>query len=230
MIVATISSVKIFVIGLVGSCALRLLNRTLRWENVGLDGEKFYWPHERARIVVFWHSQQLLMPWFYLHNRRKKTKCPRWVALISEHNDGRMIAKVMTFLGIDSVAGSSSRSGREALFKLIDRLKVGDHIAITPDGPKGPARQLKNGVIRIAERSGASIYPAAIAAKNVWTFSSWDKMILPKPFSRAVRIMGDEIVIPSKLNAEQLKDYSSRVEDALNDLSRRAESYQFPAS
>lgn len=227
MFATFLNSLKIHLIGIVGSLALRLLNLTIRWESIGLDGERYYWPHEKPRITVFWHSQQLLMAWFYLRNRRKNVKCPKWVALISEHNDGRMIAKVMTYLGIHSVAGSSSRSGREALFKLMDRLKAGDHIAITPDGPKGPARKLKNGVIRIAERSGASIYPYAIAAEKKWTFRSWDQMILPKPFTRAVRIMGDEIVIPPKLDKDALEAYALKVENALNDLSKRAEEHKY---
>lgn len=217
-------SAKVFAIGVLGSLLLRALNATLRWETRGLEDDKRYWVHGPARILAFWHGHQLLMPWVYL-NSRKSRDAPAMVVLISEHEDGRLVAKVMKFLGISSVAGSSSRSGREALFALIEKLKSGSHVSITPDGPKGPPYQLKPGIIRIAERAGASIYPTAIAAEKSWTFGSWDNMFLPKPFSRAVLMMGDEIAIPSKLDAEQVKHYTALVENALNELGRSAAGY-----
>lgn len=218
------STFKIFIVGLAGSLIIRVLNRTLRWKYIGLDGEERFWTHGEPRILAFWHSQQLLMPWIYL-NARKDKSCRKISVLISQHGDGRMVARAMKFLGIHSVAGSSSRRGREAMYNLIETIKNGDHIAITPDGPKGPACKLKPGVIRIAERSQAPIYPTAVAAERCWTFKSWDKMILPKPFSRMVMIMGEKIVIPQGLTEEEFQKQAQKVEDALNQLSSRANAH-----
>lgn len=208
------------------SLFLRMLNRTLRWQTVGLDGVKKYWPSGAPRILAFWHNQQLLMPWIYLNGSKRADSKPIAV-LISEHQDGRMVAKAMKFLGVESIAGSSSRGGRKALFDLIGKLKSGSHIAVTPDGPKGPPQKMRDGVIRIAQRSGAMIYPTAMASEKRWEFASWDRMFLPKPFSRAVIIMGEPIAIPADLSTSDLARYSTLVEDRLNAVTQQAEQYRY---
>ncbi|MFZ9114951.1 MAG: lysophospholipid acyltransferase family protein [bacterium] len=126
------------------------------------------------------------MPWLYLNRRSKDQNLPMTV-LISQHRDGQLVARVMKCLGIDSIAGSSTRGGREALFKLIALLqRKGSQISIAPDGPNGPQYIVKEGLMRIAQRSGSLIYPTTYSAESYCRFSSWDGMILPKPFSRAV--------------------------------------------
>jgi lysophospholipid acyltransferase (LPLAT)-like uncharacterized protein len=223
---ASLEDLKISLIGFLGALLLRTINLTLRWHVVGLDGEARYWPSRTPHILTFWHGHQLFMAWSYLNGVRGPSPRPL-IALISHHRDGRMVAKVMSFLGVGSVAGSSSRGGREAIFSLIEQVRGGSHIAITPDGPKGPPYKLKGGVIRIAQRTGAPILPAAIAAERRWTFRSWDEMFLPKPFSRAVLVVGDPIIIPEKFIAGDLEKYSAQVEVALNSLTRRANEFQY---
>lgn len=189
MIYSYFQPAKLLLIGILGSILLRLTNLTLRWEKVGLSGKERWWADESPSILLFWHGRQLFIPWIYFNHRRKRG-APGLTALISQHNDGRMVAEAMRFLGVDSVAGSSSRGGLRAIHQLIKTLKTNSHIAITPDGPKGPAQKLKNGAILVAQRSGTLMHPAAFAAEKYWQFSSWDKMIFPKPFSRAVFIKG----------------------------------------
>lgn len=214
--------IKIFVIGLIGATLLRLINFTLRWERIGLDGDGKYWPYQKPRILSFWHGHQLFMSWIYTGGLRRE-KAPGMYALISQHRDGRIIAKAVEFLGIQSVEGSSTRRGLGALYELIETLNRGDHISITPDGPKGPCFEVKAGIIRIAQRTGAAIHPTAIAAKNKWTFKSWDRMFLPKPFSKAVMIMGDPIVIPSELPNDEAEKYRQLLEEKMNELNKFAE-------
>ena len=215
------ADVRLRVIGIAGSLVLRFINRSLRWERLGVPPAEQAWAHGSPRIISFWHGQQLMMPWVYLNARRSR-QSPRMYALISQHNDGRIVAEIMRWLEIDSIAGSSSRQGREAFFKLIATLKQGDHIAVTPDGPKGPPRELKPGIIRLAERSGAPIYPVAVAAEHCWTFGSWDRMFLPRPFSRAVMLVGEPLRVPPDLSATEVVAYTKKVERAKNDLSERA--------
>lgn len=217
----TASALKIFLVGLIGSLLVRALSRTLRWEYLGLDGEERLWTQGQPRILSFWHGQQLLMSRVYLRAHSAKSRPMK--VLISEHSDGRMIAKVMQFLGIDSIAGSSSRGGRKALFDLIEALRSGSHISITPDGPKGPAFKMKQGVVRIAQRSGALIHPVAIAAERKWVFGSWDKMFLPKPFSRVVLWMGEGIKVPAELDDVQCAALTEEIERHMNDLTLQAE-------
>lgn len=216
--------VRILVIGFLGAVVLRLVNLTLRWKRIGLSEDERWWADGKPCILVFWHGRQLFMPWIYLNHRRSR-RAPAMAALISQHSDGRMIAAGMRFLGIDSVAGSSSRGGLKALHLLIQKLRNHSHVAITPDGPKGPRHKLKNGALIVAQRSGATIYPTAFAAEKFWRFSSWDEMIFPKPFSRAVLIKGAPISVDRDCTAEQLEFVSSRVETALNDVTRRADEY-----
>ncbi len=211
--------------GFFGSLLLRAVSWTLRWELVGLkeeDGQ--WWANQKPCILIFWHGRQLFMPWIYL-NRQKSKNAPRMAVLISEHNDGRMIAAGMRFFGVDSVAGSSSRGGLRALHLLIKKLENYSHVGMTPDGPKGPPQKLKTGVLVIAQRSGAAIHPAAFAAERYWRFKSWDSMIFPKPFSRAVLIKGSPILVPQCDTEEQMAEASSRVENALNEVTKRADEY-----
>ena len=135
------------------------------------------------------------------------------------------MAEGMRFLGIDSIPGSKSQGGLRALYALVRRLKNNSHIAITPDGPKGPARKIKNGVLLIAQRSGAKIYPSSFSAEKFWRFRSWDGMIFPKPFSRAVMVKGAPITIQSGATNQEMAVLSQSVEDALNEVTARGDSY-----
>lgn len=219
-----LQTTKILFIGFLGAVLLKLVNRTLRWERIGLDGEQRWWADKKPRIILLWHGRLLFMPWIYL-SHRSSTASPSFTALISQHHDGRMIAQAMRCLGIDSVAGSSSRGGLRALHSLIKRLRENGHVAITPDGPKGPARRIKDGAVVIAQKSGATIYPSAYAAEKFWRFGSWDGMIFPKPFSRAVMVMGAGITAEATTTKAEFAQLSLSIEQALNTVTARADTY-----
>ena len=224
MINIALGKLAIYLVSLVGAGLLSLLNFSIRWKRVGFDGTEASWPAGDPRIIIFWHGQQLLMPWIYRHFKTPLAR--RITVLSSHHKDGRFAASILNRLGVDSIYGSSTRGGREALFKLIARLQHGSHIAITPDGPKGPPEKIKPGIIRIAQRSGAPIYPAAISADNKWVLGSWDKMFLPKPFGRALLIMGDPIFIPKEFsNEDELMKHTQIVQEALDKVTSRANEY-----
>lgn len=219
--------VRIAAISLIGTLLLRLLHRTLRWERVGLDGEHKHWADGAPRILLFWHGRQLMMPWIYLDHRGPSGGRPINV-LASQHRDGLLIRTILRYMGVKSVAGSSTRGGREALFALIRRLQEGEHIAVTPDGPKGPACKLKPGVLRIAQRSRALMYPTAYSAERYWQVKSWDRMILPKPFSRAVLIMDEPISVPEEISPAELDLIAQRTQVALEVVTRRADEFWTP--
>ena len=171
-----------------------------------------FWSAGGGRLVAFWHGRQLLMSFIKVDFDRK---IPLY-ALISEHNDGRMIAAIVRRLGISSVAGSSSQHGSQATRELIGHMKAGSHVGITPDGPKGPAYHSKAGIIFLAALSGKPIYPMSYSAQSLWTFRSWDGMILPKPFSRAVRMIGEPIFVPRRISKEETSQYQEQLDTALN--------------
>ena len=139
------------------------------------------------------------------------------------HNDGRMIADAVKRLGVCSVAGSSSRGGKEALLQLKNLIREGNHIGITPDGPKGPCYSAKPGVVSLASSTGAPVCPVAYSASRYFQFGSWDKMILPKPFSKVVFVMGELLFIPASLSEEKFEEHRQRVEKALNEVMKQAD-------
>lgn len=217
---------QINLFGFLAALVLRLLNSTLRWHRVGLEGENGRWSSGDPRIIIFWHSRQLFMPWLY-HTCKVGSFSRPAVALVSRHHDGRILANGLAWLGVDSVAGSSSHGGREAMYELTKKLEAGCHIGISPDGPRGPFQKLKAGAVSVAQRTGAPIYPVAYSAQRRWTFKSWDKMILPKPFSKAVLMMGDAITVPAQLDEAEFERKMLEVENSLNEVTRRADCYEY---
>jgi len=104
--------------------------------------------------------------------------------MISKSKDGHIIAEVARRSGWEPIRGSSSRGGLEAMFKIIDKLKKDRLVGHIVDGPRGPAGEVKAGVIRISHAADAVIVPFYIQADSAWYFNSWDHFMLPKPFSR----------------------------------------------
>jgi lysophospholipid acyltransferase (LPLAT)-like uncharacterized protein len=133
----------------------------------------------------------------------------------------------MRYLGIDSVEGSSSRGGAVALKQLRSELDSGSGVVITPDGPRGPARKVKLGIIKLAQQSGRPICPIAYGVKKSWKFGSWDGMFLPKPFSRAVVCMGEHIFVPAQISSEETESFRLKVEAELNRITNLADLYEY---
>jgi len=103
-------------------------------------------------------------------------------AMISEHKDGEVITKIVEYLGIHSIRGSSSKGAIKALIAAIKELRSGYDIAITPDGPRGPRHVVANGIVAISQKTNTKILVLNCKPSKYWKFSSWDKFIVPKPF------------------------------------------------
>lgn len=144
-------------------------------------------------IFALWHGQLLPLLW---HHRKQGI-----ALVISEHRDGERIARVARGLGYELVRGSSTRGGGRALIQLSRVLESGKEAAITPDGPRGPARTVAQGVLAAAQRSGAAILPIAVAADRAWRFKSWDSFIVPKPFARVIVAYSVPIHITGNMDA-----------------------------
>lgn len=199
-------------LGILAANLLRLIRLTLRWEATGLEVDGRHWINGDACILVFWHSDQLFMPWVVKTPGRQK----QIHALISLHNDGRIAAAGMEALGIAVIGGSSSKGGARALIAMKNILAQGEHVGITPDGPTGPARVAKVGAVKLASISGAKLFPVTIIAENAWVFKSWDKMFLPKPFSKVRVICQLPYSVPPGLTDEQLEVEAEKLTGILN--------------
>ena len=172
-----------------GLWALRVLGTTWRVRFVNL--ELLHTQHARGRSVILtlWHGQ--LLPLLWTHRGRKLS------VMISEHSDGEIIARVATALGLRPVRGSTTRGAARALLTAAREVDAGYDLAITPDGPRGPAHSVAPGALVIAQRTGAPLVPLAAWASSAWHLKSWDRFMIPKPFARVHVVYGAPITIDS---------------------------------
>lgn len=142
-------------------------------------------------ILAMWHGEQLVVPFLVSHCRSRSPIPPRpLVPIVSKHADGRLIAQLLFLLGFRSVGGSSGKGGSEALRRLVRAMRRGAIGAITVDGPRGPRHQVKPGIVKLAQLSGAPIVGVVAIPERCYRFRSWDRMFIPAPFSRiAVHVL-----------------------------------------
>lgn len=159
----------------VGTLALRLLASTWRVRFTFDEGVRDLRARGVPFIFVLWHGE--LLPLLYVHRGRGIA------ALISEHSDGELIAQVVERLGYRTVRGSTSRGAARALVGLERAAREGCTLAITPDGPRGPARSFAPGAMVVAQRSGLPLVGVSVHASRAWRLRSWDRFTIPKPFA-----------------------------------------------
>ena len=143
--------------------------------------------------------------------------------LISEHRDGEMIARFAHTLGFETVRGSTTRGGERALLGLSRALQNGEEVAITTDGPRGPARRSQPGALISSARAGTAILPIAMSVDRAWRFRSWDRFIVPKPLARVTVAYGTPFVV----EADHARDAASQV-DRLDGAINEAEQLAAP--
>lgn len=137
-------------------------------------------PIEKQCIAVTWHSELFIAPQVY-RTLRKKQKTS---AIISQHFDGELIAKTLSFLNVSPLRGSSKKGAKSVLIAAIKALNNQFSVMITPDGPKGPRYSMSDGAIALALRSDLPLMIVNYQAQNYWQLKSWDKFVIPKPFTK----------------------------------------------
>jgi lysophospholipid acyltransferase (LPLAT)-like uncharacterized protein len=194
---------------------LRLLGRTWRIEWLGTAARPApLAPGERC-IFALWHAR--LLPLVYTHRGRGVG------VLISHHRDGEWIARIIRRMGYVSARGSSTRGGEEGLREMLGLASAGRILAITPDGPRGPAETAKLGAVFLASRAGLPMIPVAAAGRSEWALRSWDRFRVPKPFARVVVAYGDPIVVPPGLDPAALETWRGRLDAAIREATERAD-------
>jgi lysophospholipid acyltransferase (LPLAT)-like uncharacterized protein len=175
---------------------IRFVYNTTRWVVLHGQTPAGLVDQKQGFIVSFWH-QRLFMAvcgWVY--------PSP-FSMIISSHGDGQLIAKTVQRFGILWIAGSTSKGGAQALKGAIRRLKAGEVVGITPDGPRGPKFKAQSGVIAMAHISDAPIVPFTYAMTHEITLKTWDEFKLPLPFGRGVILWGKPIRILKKMNTHE---------------------------
>jgi hypothetical protein len=172
---------------LAGALALRLLAATWRYQRVPapdyeralLAGEKF--------VYVFWHSGMLPLA---------MDRGGEGIAvLVSQHHDGELIARLLGRLGYVTARGSSTRGGDTGVRELLAWAERGRALAVTPDGPRGPAEVAKEGAAWLASRTGLRVVAIGIGVGGAWRLKSWDRFRVPRPFARVALIYGAPLVL-----------------------------------
>jgi lysophospholipid acyltransferase (LPLAT)-like uncharacterized protein len=202
----------------VGTGVLRLWAGTLHRRSNSGGQRIFPWdPRLRERFIyALWHETLFGVPAF---------RCAAPVtALVSRSSDGELIACICAANGVGTIRGSSSRGGLDAIGEV---LRVGrhSHLLVAPDGPRGPRRQVKRGLVYLAAWTGLPIAPIGIGFERPWRVGSWDRTALPRPGSIVTCVAGPAIRIPAGLDRAAMEEQRRLVEEALNAAIMTAEAW-----
>jgi lysophospholipid acyltransferase (LPLAT)-like uncharacterized protein len=160
----------------IGAPLIRGLAATWRFREEGLEHWRPLMDGKRPFIFVLWHSR--ILPLLALHKRQGV------VLLVSRHRDGEYLATLAERWGYRSVRGSTKRGGEVGLLGIVRALEAGAVVAMTPDGPRGPARRVQPGAVAAAQHAGVPIIAAGARPASAWYLKSWDRMCVPKPLTR----------------------------------------------
>lgn len=209
---------RFIILGLIGSILVRFIWVTNKKAFVGFQD---YWSRTaegKGVLVTFWHNQGLLMPLAW-----KGLRC-RSRIIVSRSKDGDLIAGLLRIFGILCVRGSSTRGGKEALSDILSAgSDPGMTLVVTPDGPKGPAGMVKEGVSYLALKTGRPLYCLSVSYTRVHMFKSWDGFLLPWPFGRAFFVCRGPIFLSGGVDKMARKRVGEQIQwhlDRVNECSR----------
>jgi len=195
---------------------IRFVFRTNRWTVDGADRPRRLRERGGSFVLAFWHGRLLMIPMAW------QRLAPMHM-LISSHRDGRIIADAVTYFGVGSIAGSTRRGGSSALRTMLSRLRDGECVGITPDGPRGPAMTASRGIVNVARLAGVPIVPIAFATSRRVVLRTWDRFHLALPFGRGVYLWGEPIEIPPELDDAGIERARCLVEERMRDMACEAD-------
>ena len=193
-----------------------MLGRTVRYEiddRAGIVGQ----PVRENYIGVLWHNRLLIFPLVlrrFFPNRDG-------AALISASRDGDLLSDAIHRFNYDVVRGSSSKLGASGLLQLSDVLGGGRDVVITPDGPRGPAYELGPGLVFLAQKTGAPVLPINMEYSSCWRVKTWDRFIIPKPFSKVRVTIGQPERVRSTSTDQEFESERLRLQNAMMSLVER---------
>ncbi|OQW99514.1 MAG: hypothetical protein BWK74_02025 [Desulfobacteraceae bacterium A6] len=209
---------KISLLSLLASWSVRLWFGTVRVKIINRQIYEEYFLNNKNMgniVVASWHRHAVFLFYFFRNIKNG-------VAMVSRSKDGELVARVGKRFGYDSVRGSSSKGGGEALLAMINYMNKGGapkFCGTAVDGPRGPARILKKGMLVLAKETGSYFIPMACSGTNVITFhKAWDKTIIPFPFSTVVMEFHDPFIIPKDISEEELENLRVRTEKIFNEI------------
>ncbi len=165
-------------------------------------------------VVTTWHYAILGMPLY-----RSKLQ---FAMMVSSSRDGDFVAAVVEQLGFSAVRGSSNRKGVVAAKEIIREMRAGRSSGLVADGSQGPARVAQAGPVLLAAKSGKIVFPMLWSASSYFSFNTWDRLSIPRPFSKIEIVYGKPLYLPDGLKANQLEEYRLQLEERLNGIYNKA--------
>lgn len=188
--------------------------RVVRLE--GAENEKKAIDMSGDRVIyTSWHQRLF----YHIHRLRRRSV----TVMISQSRDGEYIARLINWLGLKDIRGSSSRGGVEALKDLVRSIRNGANGGMIPDGPTGPPRESKIGTIILGRMTGAPIIPISWGADRCWVFNSWDRFMVPKPFARISYCYGEPIFVPRSAKTPEMEELRKLLDKRLNKITRQCD-------
>lgn len=192
------------------SYLVTVLCKTLRIEIKNDDAVKELNKNDKNFVLAFWHGT-MLIPWF-IHRDNN------FAGIVSQSKDGQLLVNILEKWNYEIARGSSHKGGKEALQQLIDFANEGYSVAITPDGPTGPRKEMKAGAVITAQRCSVPLVLLAVKYEKKRKLNSWDKFEIPKFFSRVKAVYSDPIYISENAEREEINKNIKECEKKLNNL------------
>jgi len=200
---------------------IKLIGATVRFETQGKEHLDAIENAGNVPIYAVWHDR-IFLGTYYLRGSRI-------VFLTSQSFDGEYIARFLQRFGYGAIRGSSTRGGARGLVEMIRGMRQGLPMGFTVDGPKGPRHEAKPGALLLAKKTGNPVLPFILQPRRFWTLNSWDKLQIPRPFTRAVFIYGKPITVEThasdndiRLKTEELQGELDRLVNRSNDWCKQS--------
>ncbi|MDQ6785465.1 MAG: lysophospholipid acyltransferase family protein [Acidobacteriota bacterium] len=199
-------------------CLIRLIGKTLSFEIEGLENLKEIEQSGKIPIYATWHNR-IFSSVYFLRNRGI-------VVLASQSFDGEYIARFVQRFGFGAVRGSSTRGGVNALVKMIRLMRENLPMCFTVDGPRGARYVAKTGAILLAKKTENPVLPFVIECEKFWTLNSWDKLQIPKPFTRAKVFFGEQIQVETKSDDDEIENKRTELQRKLDEAVKSGEQWR----
>ena len=201
-------------IAAIGYPLISALGRTWSWRVEGAERYDAVITSGRQPILALWHGRILPATLYFQHRGI--------VAMTSENFDGEWIARIHARFGYRAARGSTSRGARKAMVQLVREVGQGRAVALTVDGPRGPARVPQAGAVWLARATGNPVLPFHAESSSWWKAGSWDETLVPKPFSTIAFVIGEPMFVPQDATDDELEAARVDLGRRLGDLEARA--------
>ncbi len=197
---------------------IRIVDITGAWEVRGQQNMDMLAKSGKPFIIALWHGRLLMVPPFAPSNVKINV-------LVSNHNDGELIAKVIGYFNYGLIRGSSKKEGVSALRGALRAINKNEVVAITPDGPRGPRMRVGGTISNIAHMAGVPILPITYSSATAKILRSWDRFMLARPFAKNIFIFGEPILVEKSSDQQVIKNTGVKLEIALNNITRQADEF-----